>query len=221
VRPTRIVIFAKAPVPGRVKTRLIPALGPDGAAKLAAEMLERTVSEALASGLEVELCGEPDPATWYEGQPVHLTTQGEGDLGQRLHRAAERVLVTANILLIGADCPALNAPRLRAAAEALAEHDAVIHPAEDGGYVLLGLRRFGASLFKGIAWSTNTVAAETLARLTALGWSTDVRETLADVDEPSDLPLVMPSFANPAPQKGGPRIKSGVTKKGKLATGSP
>jgi hypothetical protein len=187
VRATRIVIFAKAPVPGRVKTRLIPALGAEGAAKLAAEMLEHTVAEALASGLEVELCGAPDPATWYGGARVHLTTQGEGDLGQRLHRAAERVLATQNILLIGADCPALNAPHLCAAADALERHDAVIHPAEDGGYVLLGLRRFDASLFEGIAWSTNTVAEETLARIDALGWSIDIRETLADIDEPSDL----------------------------------
>jgi hypothetical protein len=170
-----------------VKTRLIPALGAEGAAKLAAQMLEQTVAEALASGLQVELCGEPDPASWYDGAPVHLTTQGEGGLGERLHRAAERALATENILLIGADCPALNAPRLRAAAEELARHDAVIHPAEDGGYVLLGLRRFAASLFEGIAWSTNTVAAETQARIDALGWTTDVRETLADVDEPSDL----------------------------------
>ena len=134
MRPTRVLIFAKAPVPGRAKTRLIPALGAEGAARLAAEMLENTAREALASGLQVELCGEPDPAGWYQGPPLHLSAQGEGDLGQRLHRAAERVLASANILLIGADCPALQAAHLRAAAEALAEHDAVIHPAQDGGY---------------------------------------------------------------------------------------
>jgi hypothetical protein len=199
VRATRIVIFAKAPVPGRVKTRLIPALGAEGAAKLAAEMLQQTVSEAVASGLDVELCGEPDPATWYNGAPANLTAQGEGDLGQRLRRAAERVLLTENILLIGADCPALDAPHLRTAAEALERHNAVIHPAEDGGYVLLGLRRFDESLFEGIAWSTSEVAAETLKRIVALGWSVDVRETLSDVDEPSDLPRVMPDLIRHPP----------------------
>ena len=192
MRPTRIVIFAKAPVPGRVKTRLIPALGAEGAAKLAAEMLEHTVAQALASGLQVELCGEPDPATWYTGPSIHLTTQGEGGLGERLHRAAHRVLRSENILLIGADCPALNAPHLRAASEALERHDAVIHPAEDGGYVLLGLRRFDPSLFESIAWSTNTVATETLARIAALGWSIDIRETLADIDQPADLNPLSP-----------------------------
>jgi rSAM/selenodomain-associated transferase 1 len=187
VRSTRIVVFAKAPVPGRVKTRLIPALGAEGAARLAAEMLGHTVTEALGSGHAVELCGDPDPADWYEGPPVHLAAQGEGGLGERLRRAAQRVLATENILLIGADCPALDSHRLRAAAEALAEHDAVIHPAEDGGYVLLGLGRFHPSLFGCIAWSTDAVAAQTLARIEALGWSVDVRQTLRDVDEPGDL----------------------------------
>jgi hypothetical protein len=184
----RIVIFAKAPVAGRVKTRLIPALGAEGAAALAAELLERTVAEALASGLPVELCGDPDPAAWWRGRDVALTDQGDGDLGARLNRAAARVTGHGEaVLLIGADCPELSAERLRSAAEALAEHDAVMHPASDGGYVLLGLRRSHASLFEGIAWSTDAVAAQTLERIAALGWSSDVRETLRDIDEPSDL----------------------------------
>jgi len=185
---TRIVVFAKQPLPGRVKTRLIPALGADGAARLAAGMLERTVEEALATGLAVELCGEPDAATWFKGD-VAKTAQGEGDLGQRLARAARRVLAAEPLLLIGADCPSLDRRRLRAAADALAEYDAVIHPAQDGGYVLLGLARFDPSLFEGIAWSTATVGTDTIARIEALGWSLDVRETLADVDEPADLRL--------------------------------
>jgi rSAM/selenodomain-associated transferase 1 len=190
-RVTRIVIFAKQPVPGRVKTRLIPALGAEGAARLAGAMLERTVAEAQATGLPVELCGEPDAAAWFEGD-VMKTAQGEGDLGQRLARAAHRVLEDEPVLLIGADCPALDRRRLRAAADALAAHDAVIHPAEDGGYVLLGLTRFDPSLFEGIAWSTGTVGADTVERIEALGWSLDVRETLADVDEPADLRLTGP-----------------------------
>jgi rSAM/selenodomain-associated transferase 1 len=196
---TGIVIFAKAPVPGQVKTRLIPALGAEGAAKLAAEMLEHTVNEALASGLAVELCGEPDPAGWYAGPSLHLTAQGDGNLGHRLHRVASRVLAQEPILLIGTDCPALDRHRLRAAGQALEHHDTVLHPAEDGGYVLLGLRRFDASMFEGIAWSTSEVAAQTLARIEALGWTVDVRETLADADEPADLPLVMPDLIRHPP----------------------
>lgn len=191
---TRIVVFAKAPVPGRVKTRLIPALGAEGAAALAARMLARTLAEADRAGLGTpELCADPDPAdpAWAgrlpEG-PLRLSSQGEGDLGQRMARAAARVLgQSERILLIGTDCPALDAPRLTAAARALDAHDAVIHPAEDGGYVLLGLACFDPSIFEGIAWSTPTVAAAAIARIEALGWRLHRAETLRDVDEPADL----------------------------------
>lgn len=187
---SRIVIFAKEPLPGRVKTRLIPALGAGGAAGLAADMLARTIAEALATGLLTELCGEPDAALWHEG-PIRRTAQGEGDLGTRLARAASRVIGEGEpVMLIGADCPGLDRRRLAAAVEALETHDIVLHPAADGGYVLLGLRRFDASLFTGIAWSTASVCADTLRRIQALGWSVDIRETLRDVDEPADLPLV-------------------------------
>jgi hypothetical protein len=185
---TRIVIFAKAPVPGRVKTRLIPALGAEGAAALAREMLERTVEEAMATGLAVELCGEPDAAAWFGGRPgLELTAQGEGGLGERLARASERVLAEAGALLIGADCPELDRGRLGAAAQALKYRDSVIHPAQDGGYALLGLKRFDRSIFEGVDWSTPVVAEQTVARIAALGWSLQVGETLRDIDEPEDL----------------------------------
>ena len=193
----RIVIFAKEPVAGWVKTRLIPALGAEGAAELARSMLARTVAEAVASGLKVELCGEPDAATWFEGV-VSKSAQGGGGLGERLARAAERVVAGGEqVLLIGADCPELDAGRLQAAAEALEEVDAVIHPAADGGYVLLGLRRFDRSVFEGVAWSTDAVCAQTLERVRALGWSVRVLETLRDVDEVADLAAVdvSPPFA--------------------------
>ena len=186
---TRIVIFAKQPVPGRVKTRLIPALGEEGAAELARDMLAGTVEEALATGLDVELCGEPDAREWHQSRPgLVLTAQGHGGLGERLARAAERVLGEEPILLVGADCPELDRNRLKAAVEALEAQEAVIHPALDGGYALLGLRRFDRSLFEGIAWSTPAVAEQTIARIEALGWSLEVREALRDVDEPADLP---------------------------------
>ena len=194
-RVTRIVIFAKAPVAGRVKTRLIPALGADGAAKLAREMLAATVEEALATELAVDLCGDPDAAQWHEARTgLVLTTQGEGDLGDRLARAVRRTLGEGEtVLLVGADCPELDRHRLVAAAAALANHDAVIHPARDGGYALLGLKRFHPSLFEEMPWSTAAVAGETIARIEALGWALSIGETLRDVDEPEDL-LVMPDL---------------------------
>ena len=191
---TRIVIFAKAPLPGRVKTRLIPALGEVGAARLAHRLLLDTAAEAVAANLSIpELCADPHPLDPdWEGllpsEPLRFTTQGEGDLGERLARAAKRViLVGEHVLLIGADCPALDRRRLREAALRLQEHDAVLHPAADGGYALLGLRRFDPSLFEGIAWSTPSVAETTIARVAALGWSLHLGETLRDVDVPADL----------------------------------
>lgn len=189
---TRVVVFAKAPVPGQAKTRLIPLLGEAGAADLAAGMLASTIAEAIAADLEVELCATPPPhaPAWKPFLPANIsvTDQGSGDLGERLARAAARVIGAGkDVLLVGTDCPALDAGRLNDAAAQLRTHDAVIHPAEDGGYVLLGLARFDASVFAGIAWSTGSVAEATVARIEALGWSLFVGDTFRDIDEPADL----------------------------------
>nr|WP_295375346.1 TIGR04282 family arsenosugar biosynthesis glycosyltransferase [uncultured Sphingosinicella sp.] len=194
MRRTRVVILAKAPVPGRAKTRLIPALGEVGAARLAHRMLLATAEEAVAAELETpELCADPHPldASWsglLPPQALEMTAQGDGDLGERLARATKRVIdLGEQVLLIGTDCPQLNARRLRAAGWELEMHDAVIYPTFDGGYALLGLRRFDPSLFSDIAWSTSTVANTTIGRVKALGWSLHLGETLRDIDEPEDL----------------------------------
>lgn len=190
---TRIVILAKAPVPGKAKTRLIPALGADGAGILAGQMLTHAIAEARAAEVgHVELCTHPDPShpDWDRFIPHYLplSSQGPGDLGARMSRVARRIIRGGEkVMLIGTDCPDLDRHRLVAAALALDKHDAVILPAEDGGYVLLGLARYDPSLFKGIAWSTGTVAADTIARIEALGWSLHVGETLRDIDVPTDL----------------------------------
>lgn len=191
----RIIIFAKAPVPGQVKTRLIPALGEAGAAKLAHDMLQHTVAEALAARLPTlpELCTDPHPmdSEWAPFLPraqLRFTGQGEGDLGARMARAAQRTIqLGEKAILVGTDCPDLDRHRLRTAAAALIDHDAVIHPAADGGYALLGLARFDPSLFADIAWSGPEVAATTIDRIRALGWSLLVAETLRDIDVPADL----------------------------------
>ena len=192
MRPLTLV-FAKAPAPGKAKTRLIPALGAEGAARLAKQMLADTWREAAAvDRADAELCVDPEPSheEWQgllpDGAPA--TWQGEGDLGERLARAAERVIQAGrSVIFIGTDCPALDRHRLKEACEHLESHDAVIHPALDGGYALLGLRRFDASIFSGIQWSTETVASDTIARIEALGWTLYVGETLRDIDEPADL----------------------------------
>ncbi len=198
--PTRILVFAKAPVSGRVKTRLIPALGAAGAARLARRLLDHTLAQALAAGCgTVELCASPDfSAPDWADVPlppgVAISAQGDGDLGARLARAARRHLARGRqVLLIGTDCPALSAVRLRAAAAALADHDAALYPALDGGYTLLGLRADHPSLFTAIPWSTAQVAALTRARMQALGWRVWVGEALPDIDTPADL-LQLPDW---------------------------
>jgi len=194
MKRARIVVFAKAPAPGKVKTRLVPALGEEGAAQLARRMLEDTWREAAAVHVaDAELCVDPEPGSeaWSAQLPqgaVTVTTQGEGDLGERLSRAAERVLGGGQrVLLIGTDYPGLTTRRLVDACLELESHETVIHPTFDGGYALLGLNRFDPSIFSGIEWSTSSVARETMGRIKALGWSCHLGATLQDIDEPEDL----------------------------------
>ena len=188
----RIVVLAKLPVPGRVKTRLAVTLGDRTAAEIASEFLRTTLNEALATGLPVELCGDPDPTEggWsdYVEPGLSLAGQGPGDLGERLDRATRRAVQSDHHpLLIGTDCPSLDRARLSAAAARLADHDAVIHPAEDGGFVLLGLRRHHPEIFTGVDWGTGRVFAQTMAGLARAGFAVDVLETLRDIDRPEDL----------------------------------
>ncbi len=193
----RVLVFAKAPVPGRVKTRLVPALGEDGAAQLHRELVERTLETASMAGLgAIELCCAPDTSDAFfsacaKRYGLRLRAQGEGDLGMCMARALTRALASGTPgLLIGCDCPVLTPAYLREAAAALAGGaDAVFGPAEDGGYVLVGLARMPtARLFENISWGTASVMQETRARLGQLGWRWRELATLWDVDRPEDLP---------------------------------
>jgi rSAM/selenodomain-associated transferase 1 len=191
---TPIIVFAKAPQPGAVKTRLIPALGAAGAARLHERLVERTLATAVAADVgPVELCGDPpsDPflAARAAAHGAALTGQGSGDLGARMRRAFERTLAGApTAILIGADCPALGSQHLREASAALAAgHDAVLAPAADGGYALIGLARVHPSLFERIRWGGPDVLQDTRARFGALGWRCRELDTLWDVDRPDDL----------------------------------
>ena len=190
-----IVVMAKAPRAGFAKTRLVPALGADGAAALAEQLLDHAVAQARAAALgPVRLCVTPDaahPAFVRLGAApgVELVLQGDGDLGARMHRAFVQALQppVGRALLIGSDVPALDATVLRCAASALDEHDAVFVPALDGGYALVGLRRPCAVLFGDMIWSTATVMAHTRHRLAAAGLRHAELEPLADIDEPADM----------------------------------
>ena len=182
----RVVAFARFPVAGMCKTRLIPAVGPQGAATIHTKLVEICVAAMRGSGLSIELrtTGAEAPAfrDWLGGD-IAFVDQGEGDLGDRLARAA----APYPVIFIGSDAPDLNADRLIAAATALRTAPAVIGPAEDGGYYLLGLDAPAPWLFNDMDWGTETVFDETMHRLAAYGIAPVVLEPLADLDRPEDL----------------------------------
>ena len=185
VSNVRVVLFTRYPTPGEAKTRLIPALGPHGAAELHRRLTERTLAEIRASALafEVRTTGRPaaDFATWLGTAAV--ADQGEGDLGARLLRAA----APYPVIFIGADAPDLTARHLIDAAATLARREAVVGPAEDGGYWLLGLARRIDRLFDDVRWGTEHVLATTLSRLREGGVEPVMMPELADLDRPEDL----------------------------------
>jgi len=189
-----LIVFAKAPVPGFAKTRLAPALGDEGAARLAARMLDETLKQAIASDIgPIELCCTPDMThsafiNAHERYGITLTEQGEGDLGSRMQRALERALQShQRVFLMGTDAPQLDASHLRQAAEALCTHAAVFTPVSDGGYVMLGFAHKLPELFDNIAWGSNQVMQQTRERLASLGLTHAEMPTLNDVDLPEDL----------------------------------
>jgi rSAM/selenodomain-associated transferase 1 len=188
-----VAILAKAPVPGYAKTRLIPVLGAQGAADLQRWLLRRTVATALAAdvGPVTLWCAgdqnNPDFAICHSFDAVTVRQQAEGDLGTRMLAAVAESPTTAGTLVIGTDCLALTPAHLRAAAQGLRVADAVVFPAEDGGYVLIGLREPIAGVFAGVDWGTERVMAQTRERLAALGLRWVEPATLWDVDLPADL----------------------------------
>jgi rSAM/selenodomain-associated transferase 1 len=198
MKPVRIIIFAKAPVAGFAKTRLIPALGAEGAAALARRMLQTALSSAINAGASaVELCVTPDieTASWKSidlPPGIDITHQGNGDLGARMARPAQSAIERGEaVLLIGTDCAEMSPTLLGAAAARLQSLDSCIHPAADGGYLVLGLTQFSPRLFDEIAWSTHSVAAVTIERIHSLGWSLHIGDLLHDIDTPDDLRFVV------------------------------
>ncbi len=190
-------VFTKAPNPGTVKTRLAHAIGDAEAAAVHVELVERTLATAAAArdaGIvgAVELWCAPDAhdpafAAWRDRFGVKLVRQTGGDLGTRMRNALTEALNRGTpAVLIGSDCPVLDLNYLARAARALIDHDAVFGPAEDGGYMLVGLAR-SVDAFAGIAWSEPGVMEATRAQLIAQRASWQELPMLWDVDNESDL----------------------------------
>ena len=191
----RICVMSRAPVAGAAKTRLAPALGAAGAARLQRRLLRRSVELAIEAGMgDVALWCAPDarhPAfrALACAYPVSLRVQQGADLGERMQHIFATDGAMRPVLLIGTDCPALETRHLRDAAAALhAGNDAVLLPAEDGGYVLVGLRRPQPEVFRAIDWSTSRVMDQTRTRLRGAGLRWHEGPTLWDLDQPADLP---------------------------------
>ena len=216
-----VMVFARAPTPGEAKTRLIPALGAAGAAALHRRLVMHCLRAATGAQLgPVELWCAPDAGDpfFHECERrfgVSLRSQGQGDLGARMRGAFEAALARASrAILVGSDIPALSAQYLRDAVRALAGgDDVVIGPAEDGGYVLVGLSRCDPELFRGIPWGGSEALAETRRRIAGLSWHSSELPVLWDVDRPEDLerlPEEMRESLMPAAGGAGDRNGSGT-----------
>jgi rSAM/selenodomain-associated transferase 1 len=189
----RVAVFAKAPVAGEVKTRLRPLLGAEGAAALQAGLVRRALATAIESQVgEVELHCAPDTrheffARCAQDFRVGLVAQHGADLGERMRSAFARAFHGGHALIvIGADGPALSVEDLRAARDALRAEPAVIVPAEDGGYVLIGLAENVPGLFAGVDWGTGAVLRQTRERFAQAGVRCMELRCLWDVDRPED-----------------------------------
>lgn len=190
----QVAVLAKAPIAGLAKTRLVPAIGRQGAARLQRRLTRQALQTAHDASLgPVTLWCAPDARHRFfralqRTTGVNCLVQPSGDLGERMHTAFRVHCEQGPLLLIGTDCPVLRPDHLRQAAMALVDgFDVVLQPAEDGGYVLVGLRRPQPALFRGMTWSTDQVMAQTRERARAAGLRVSELDTLWDVDLPGDL----------------------------------
>jgi rSAM/selenodomain-associated transferase 1 len=177
-----VIVFARAPVAGAVKTRLIARLGADGAARLQRRLIRQAVSTARRAGT-VELHATRSHA-WLRSLGVPIRRQRGRDLGARMANALRR---RRGAILIGADAPSLQCRDLERAARLVRSTDVVLAPAEDGGYALIATRRVDAGLFAGVRWGGADVLAQTLANISKLGWRYRLLRTVWDVDRPADV----------------------------------
>jgi rSAM/selenodomain-associated transferase 1 len=184
-----VIVFARAPLAGRVKTRLAPILGPAGAARLHMRLVRSavcTASRARCGPVELHVTR---PHRLFDTLGVTVRKQRGRDLGERMHHALQAALRRhSRAMVIGADCPALKPSDLRNAARRLkGGADVVLAPAADGGYALIGARRLSLRIFTEVRWGSATVLGETLRNISRAGFSHRLLRTVWDVDRPEDL----------------------------------
>jgi rSAM/selenodomain-associated transferase 1 len=187
-----LVIFARAPQLGRVKTRLAAELGDQRALAVYRELAERAVGAVRGAAPVIVVSYAPpdaaDEMTCWLGGDLLYDPQAAGDLGARMHAAiaARRAAGARRVVVIGTDCPGVTAPVVRSAFAALDDADLVLGPAADGGYYLIGMREPHAVLFHDVPWSTDRTLAVTLERARAARLRVALLHTLRDVDTADD-----------------------------------
>lgn len=181
-------IFAKPPLPGMVKTRLIPDIGAEKAARVYRYCLEYTLAVVRQSGLDYQLfvseaCDDP----LFQGEEYSL--QKGGDLGARMFHAFRDLLARGSdgALIIGTDCLDITSMHLQEAAASLADHELLLLPAFDGGYAMIGCSEINPALFDKLRWSTDQVYRQTLANARRLNYRVKSLETVRDIDRLQDL----------------------------------
>ena len=186
-----LVIFAKAPIPGQVKTRLQPQLTPRESADVARLLLQITIHKAvqfwpgeiiLSAGLDARHPFLVEMATQHQ---LRIETQAEGDLGQRMHQAMQQFGYP--VAIIGSDIPQINEHVLKAAHTYLSSGNNVLGPSDDGGYYLIGLARANPALFEKILWGSNKVLEQTLEKARTMSLELQQLTPINDVDTWSDL----------------------------------
>lgn len=194
MHPVSLLIFAKTPIAGHAKTRLIPHLGAEGAAALAKKLLFHTCTQMSVSNVDsIELWVTPNKQiplwqTLGDSMECQVMEQQGYELGERLSYAARSGFKRSqSLIFVGTDCPSLEASIINRVIEDLHQYDSVMIPAMDGGYVLLAISQFDSSLFTDIPWSTEKVAERTLERMKALNWRCNLYPPLRDIDTAEDL----------------------------------
>ena len=191
-----LIQFAKSPVPGQVKTRMLGSLNPVDACELHCDLMQwtcRTLVEADLADVELWVSGSCEHTCIRACQDLGLTavrSQYGSNLGERMfHAISDGLRRYRKLVLVGSDCPSIDESYLADALKALDHQSLVLGPANDGGYVLIGATDIEASLFQGVCWGTGAVLAETRERLVASGRGWSELSTLSDIDRPEDLPL--------------------------------
>jgi uncharacterized protein len=194
-----LIIFTRYPEPGKTKTRLIPALGENGAAQLHRRMAEHTLEQARSLTCAIEIWyvgGTKELMQDWLGKDLWYREQPTGDLGDRMRGAFRSAFEQGyqSVMIIGTDCPEITTAILAQGFTELRNQVVAIGPAIDGGYYLIGLQRLVPELFQGITWSTSTVFSETVAIADRLKLPTYLLPSLPDIDLPADLKYLDPKW---------------------------